>query len=158
MNTTISNSTIDVEEGQQPARITCSSKAYPEPTYEWRRNDKFFAKGSVLHITHNVTRAENGADFECIASNKYGQNAAKSDLNVMCKFFGFESRSLFYMVNIVLILTDKPNCTLMRKELNEDDTLICMSLGNPTAVSSKTKSIAYKVTNIRALNIIIWGL
>lgn len=86
MNTTISNSTIDVEEGEQPSRITCSSKAYPEPTYEWRRNDKAFAKGHVLQINQNVTRAENGVNFECIATNKYGQNAAQSTLNVMCKW------------------------------------------------------------------------
>lgn len=85
MNTTISNSTIDVEEGQQPSRIICSSKANPEPTYEWRRNDKVYAKGNVLQITHNVTREENGVKIECIASNKYGQNSAESTLNVMCK-------------------------------------------------------------------------
>lgn len=62
------------------------SKAYPEPVYEWRRNEKLFVKGNLLQINQNVTRSDNGASFECVATNKYGSHVATTTLNVMCKF------------------------------------------------------------------------
>ncbi|KAJ6649403.1 Hemicentin-1 [Pseudolycoriella hygida] len=92
-NTTISNSTINVEEGLQPPRVSCSAKAYPEPYYEWRRKDEIIVKGSVLFIYRNMTREDDG-DYTCIS--------------------------------------DKPNCTIDRKEINGEDTLICTAIGNPT--------------------------
>ncbi|XP_037031705.1 hemicentin-2 isoform X7 [Bradysia coprophila] len=108
-NTTITNSTINVEEGLQPPRVSCSAKAYPEPYYEWRRKDVTIAKGSVLYIFRNMTKEDDG-DYHCISFNKHGNHSAVTRMNVLYK----------------------PNCTIDRKEINDEDTLVCTAIGNPT--------------------------
>lgn len=83
-NTQISNATINVEEGMQPPRVTCSSRANPEATYEWKRLDKVIGRQSVLMVTRNVTREDNGNYF-CTASNKHGVHQTSTIMNVQCK-------------------------------------------------------------------------
>lgn len=83
-NTLISNGTINVVEGLQPPRVTCSARANPEATYEWRRNNQVISKQSVLTVTHDVTRADDGIYF-CDAINKYGRHTTSTHMNVQCE-------------------------------------------------------------------------
>lgn len=83
-NTQISNVTINVEEGMQPPRVTCASRANPEATYEWTRKEIVIGKQSVLIVTRNVTREDDGSYF-CVASNKHGAHQTSTHMNVQCE-------------------------------------------------------------------------
>lgn len=137
-NTTISNSTINVEEGLQPPRVSCSAKAYPEPSYEWRRNGEAIAKGSVLYIYRNMTKADDGP-YECVSFNKHGNHSSFTHMNVLCKYFQLRVIHGKTYLNILfyVFIAVKPNCTIARKEINDEDTLVCTAIGNPTEVNLK---------------------
>lgn len=83
-NTAISNAVVDVEQGSHPPRVSCSAKAYPEPSYEWRRNGQVIAKGNVLYIFRNMSIEDDGL-YECVAFNKHGNTSAQMHMNVLCK-------------------------------------------------------------------------
>lgn len=176
-NTTLSNGSVNVELGAQPPRVSCSSKAYPEPSYEWRRYGRVIAKGNVLYIFRNMTVDDAGA-YECVAFNKHGNSSAAVHVNVLCRCFlcflraharsehtmfvsdlklnfvclcvvcvlfcnvsarqcvdGVCSLCLFLSLSLSLDTTTvRPNCTIVRKEINADDTLACIAVGNPPEV------------------------
>lgn len=69
----------------QPPRVSCSAKAYPEPSYEWRRKGVTLAKGNVLYIYRNMTLADDGP-YECISFNKHGNHSTTTHMNVLCKY------------------------------------------------------------------------
>lgn len=83
-NTTLSTGSVDVELGAQPPRVSCASKAYPEPSYEWRRHGRVIAKGNVLYIFRNMTVDDAGA-YDCVAFNKHGNSSAAVHVNVLCR-------------------------------------------------------------------------
>lgn len=37
----------------------------------------------------------------------------------------------------MILFAVKPNCTIARKEINDEDTLVCTAIGNPTEVNLK---------------------
>lgn len=134
-NTTISNQTISVEEGLQPPRVSCSAKAYPEPSYEWHRLKQVIAKGNVLYMYRNMTKADDGP-YVCTSFNKHGRHTAEIHVNVLCKFLiHFYINEILIFKSFFLYIAVKPNCTIERKEVNEEDTLICRAIGNPSEVS-----------------------
>lgn len=75
---------VNVELGSHPPRVSCSAKAYPEPSYEWRRQNEVIAKGNILYIFRNLTISDNGG-YECVAFNKHGQQSVSLHMNVLCK-------------------------------------------------------------------------
>lgn len=83
-NTTISNVTIDVEEGMSPPRISCAGNAYPPLQYQWLRNGDVKSDGPILHIYEAMTRADNGT-YECISRNKHGNQSVTMTINILCK-------------------------------------------------------------------------
>lgn len=122
----------------QPPRVSCSAKAYPEPSYEWRRNGEAIAKGSVLYIYRNMTKADDGS-YECVSFNKHGNHSSFTHMNVLCTYFQLfyswenVTKYCFYAFSFAV----KPNCTIARKEINDEDTLVCTAIGNPTEVNLK---------------------
>uniref|UniRef100_A0A336K1W8 CSON005257 protein n=1 Tax=Culicoides sonorensis TaxID=179676 RepID=A0A336K1W8_CULSO len=104
-------SEIMVEEGQMPQRILCSAKAYPEPSYIWIRNDEVIAKGNALIVNKPMQHADAGI-YSCIAKNKHGNGTAEANINIRFK----------------------PNCTIARKEVDDDDGLVCSAIGNPSNI------------------------
>ncbi|GAB0099475.1 Immunoglobulin [Sergentomyia squamirostris] len=110
-NTTVSNTEISVEEGHQPQRILCSAKAYPEPTYEWRRSGAVIAKGNALIVNRGMQRSDSGP-YTCISFNRHGNHSAEAIMNVLFR----------------------PNCSIVRREIEDEDTLVCTAYGNPEEV------------------------
>ncbi|XP_055692645.1 hemicentin-1 isoform X4 [Lutzomyia longipalpis] len=129
-NTTVSNVEISVEEGHQPQRILCSAKAYPEPTYEWRRLGNVIAKGNALIVNKAMQRSDSGP-YTCISFNRHGNHSAETVLNVLYR----------------------PNCSISRREIEDEDTLVCTAYGNPEAVdfhwSLKTENDTIDAYNVR---------
>ncbi|XP_031616824.1 hemicentin-1 isoform X2 [Contarinia nasturtii] len=110
-NTTVSNVTVDVIEGNSPPRITCAGNAYPPLQYQWIRNGTVI-DGSLLQIHKPMTREDAGI-YECVSRNKHGTQSASIEINILYK----------------------PDCTITRREINDEDTLVCTANGNPAKMS-----------------------
>lgn len=56
-----------MKEGFINARIVCSAKGVPEPTFRWENSDgELISQGRSLNIKKGVSRAESGA-YTCVA-------------------------------------------------------------------------------------------
>lgn len=84
-NTTVSNSTVDVIEGDSPPRLTCSGNAYPPLQYQWLRNGTVKSDGPILHIYKSMNRDDAGI-YECVSRNKHGTQSASIEINILCRF------------------------------------------------------------------------
>ncbi|XP_065086926.1 hemicentin-1 isoform X2 [Ochlerotatus camptorhynchus] len=107
-NTSLSSPVISVEEGKIPPRIVCSSRAYPEPEFSWWRNAANIVNGSSL-IVNTVMERNDAGVYTCVASNKHGNHSTDA----------------------VIDIHYKPTCTIARKEVNDEDILICTAIGSP---------------------------
>ncbi|KAG5680757.1 hypothetical protein PVAND_010244 [Polypedilum vanderplanki] len=109
-NVTVTQQEVKVNEGKIPARVTCSASAYPGPKYYWKRweTNEVIVNNSVLTFPNGLNRTDKGI-YACIVENKHGSNVA----------------------NITMNIQYAPNCTITRKEVDGEDTLICVADGNP---------------------------
>lgn len=136
-NTTVSNSTVDVIEGDSPPRITCSGNAYPPLQYQWLRNGTVKCDGPILHIYKSMTRDDAGI-YECVSRNKHGTQSASIEINILCRFnpsFTISFQILIKNLFLTFVSVDKPDCTITRREINDEDTLVCTATGNPAKVN-----------------------
>ncbi|XP_017137476.1 uncharacterized protein LOC108152559 isoform X4 [Drosophila miranda] len=108
INTTVANATVYVQEDTIPGRVICKSFGNPEPSYEWRFKDKTITRGSALIINTPMQRNDNGT-YTCVAFNKHGKSTAETVIEVQFK----------------------PRCEIERREIDDQDTLICTAFGNP---------------------------
>nr|XP_029731892.1 hemicentin-1 isoform X2 [Aedes albopictus] len=107
-NTSLSSPNISVEEGRIPPRTVCSSRAYPEPEFSWWRNAVNIVNGSSLIVNTVMQRSDAGV-YTCVASNKHGNHSTDAVIDILYK----------------------PTCTITRKEVNDEDVLICVANGSP---------------------------
>ncbi|XP_053660451.1 hemicentin-1 [Anopheles marshallii] len=107
-NTSLSSTTISVEEGKIPPKIVCSSRAYPEPAFYWARNGEIVAKGSALIVDEGLRRSDAGK-YTCTAFNKHGNHSTDAYIDIHYK----------------------PTCQIMRKEVEDEEVLICVATGSP---------------------------
>ncbi|XP_055919479.1 uncharacterized protein LOC129951381 [Eupeodes corollae] len=107
-NTTVTDEVVHVLEGNIPGRVVCKSKANPEPSYEWRFNNKTINRGSTLIINNPMSRNDTGR-YTCAAFNKHGSSVSDTFIDVQFK----------------------PKCEIERREIDDKDTLICTAFGNP---------------------------
>ncbi|XP_055535886.1 hemicentin-1 isoform X2 [Wyeomyia smithii] len=136
-NTSLSSPAISVEEGKLPPRIVCSSRAYPEPAFYWTRNGEIIVKGSSLIVNNVMERADAG-NYTCTAFNKHGNHSTDAIIDIHYK----------------------PTCSIVRKEVNDEDVLVCTANGSPresefewslkyendTLQNHKTRGDAYEST------------
>ncbi|KFB37688.1 AGAP012343-PA-like protein [Anopheles sinensis] len=107
-NTSLSSTTISVEEGKIPPKIVCSSRAYPEPAFIWTRNGETIAKGSAL-IVDDVLQRSDAGKYTCTAFNKHGNHSTDAFIDIHYK----------------------PTCQIIRKEVEDEEVLICVATGSP---------------------------
>lgn len=69
-------------------------------------------KGNVMLLKAPVQRTDSGP-YTCVAFNRHGSQTAELQLDVQYR----------------------PNCTVQRREINDEDTLVCTAMGNPEEVS-----------------------
>uniref|UniRef100_A0A182IUJ9 Ig-like domain-containing protein n=1 Tax=Anopheles atroparvus TaxID=41427 RepID=A0A182IUJ9_ANOAO len=107
-NTSLSSTTISVEEGKIPPKIVCSSRAYPEPAFYWTRNGETIAKGSAL-IVDDVLQRSDAGKYTCTAFNKHGNHSTDAFIDIHYK----------------------PTCQIIRKEIEDEEGLLCVATGSP---------------------------
>ncbi|KAH8351258.1 hypothetical protein KR084_001851 [Drosophila pseudotakahashii] len=107
-NTTVSENIVYVQEDTIPGRIICKSRANPEPSYKWFFKNETLANGNALIINTAMKRNNNGT-YTCQAENKHGKSIAETVIEVQFK----------------------PRCEIERREIDDQDTLICTAFGNP---------------------------
>lgn len=83
-NVSVSVAVLSVVEGHIPEKILCSAKAYPEPSYQWHReNDtEINMKGNALILNYPIPRSK-GGNYVCEASNRHGNITHKTFINVL---------------------------------------------------------------------------
>lgn len=127
-------------EGDSPPRIACTGNAYPPLQYQWFRNGTVKSEGPILHIYKPMTRDDAGV-YECVSRNKHGTKNASIEINILCRFCILSPMMIsftFWENNVLVICylcADKPDCTITRREINDEDTLVCTANGNPAKVN-----------------------
>ncbi|XP_037718882.1 uncharacterized protein LOC119552963 isoform X5 [Drosophila subpulchrella] len=107
-NITVSENVVFVQEDTIPGRVICKSRANPEPSYKWFFKNETIANGNALIINKAMERKDNGT-YTCLAYNKHGTSIAETVIEVQFK----------------------PRCEIERREIDDQDTLICTAFGNP---------------------------
>ncbi|XP_065720778.2 hemicentin-1 isoform X13 [Drosophila suzukii] len=107
-NITVSENIVFVQEDTIPGRVICKSRANPEPSYKWFFKNETIANGNALIINKAMERKDNGT-YTCLAYNKHGTSIAETVIEVQFK----------------------PRCEIERREIDDQDTLICTAFGNP---------------------------
>lgn len=112
-NLTVSNSVVNVIEGNVPEKVLCNAKAYPESSYQWRRegDNEVIIKGNALILNFPILR-KNGGNYYCEAYNRHGNNSQKTFINVLFK----------------------PECGIIKKEVDGKLSLECSVIANPQDV------------------------
>jgi hypothetical protein len=83
-NVSVSVPVLSVVEGHIPEKILCNAKAYPEPSYQWHReNDtEIIMKGNALILNYPIPRTS-GGNYVCEAFNRHGNITHKTFINVL---------------------------------------------------------------------------
>ncbi|XP_059487903.1 uncharacterized protein LOC132203822 isoform X4 [Neocloeon triangulifer] len=112
-NVSVSVPVLSVVEGHIPEKILCNAKAYPEPSYQWHReNDtEISMKGNALILNYPIPRSK-GGNYVCEAFNRHGNITHKTFINVL----------------------HKPECAITQREVHGKLVLICNASANPTEV------------------------
>ncbi|CAB3363001.1 Hypothetical predicted protein [Cloeon dipterum] len=112
-NVSVSVPVLSVVEGHIPEKILCNAKAYPEPSYQWHReNDtEISMKGNALILNYPIPRSK-GGNYVCEAFNRHGNITHKTFINVL----------------------HKPECAITQREMEGKLVLICNASANPTDV------------------------
>lgn len=101
-NLTVSNQVVNVIEGNVPEKVVCSAKAYPEASYQWRRegDSDLVMKGNALILNYPVQR-RNGGNYACEAYNRHGNNSVITYINVLCEYLS-NNKLIKYIIPLSL--------------------------------------------------------
>ncbi|XP_055947498.1 B-cell receptor CD22-like isoform X2 [Argiope bruennichi] len=83
----LSDSVIQVHEGNVPPDVECSASSWPPSTYMWLRGenrDMVMARDDTLSFNDSVTR-EHGGKYVCVAENRHGKAQIEMKLEVLYK-------------------------------------------------------------------------
>lgn len=84
-NTTTKIQKVEVVEGFIPPHVICEAKAYPDPSFEWRRNGEVIATGNALIINTAMKQSDRGT-YTCFSFNKHGNQSTDIEMDVQCKY------------------------------------------------------------------------
>ncbi|KAL1124451.1 hypothetical protein AAG570_001077 [Ranatra chinensis] len=112
-NLTVSNKIVNVIEGNIPEKVLCSSKAFPQASYQWKRDGEsdIIIKGNALILSYPLSRRNSG-EYVCQAINKHGNNTVKTKINVLYK----------------------PECGISQQEMEGKLVLKCTARADPSDV------------------------
>lgn len=135
-----------------------TSTLLTEPSYEWLYPNKTVTMGNTLIINDPIKRNDTGI-YRCRARNKHGDRIAETVIDVQCKLRERQrerERDTFmfsYYISMIicfafLLAAVTPRCEIERREIDDQDTLICTAYGNPEEVSvNNAYSTKQRVTN-----------
>lgn len=92
----LSESVVQVHEGDVPHSVECMASSYPPSTYMWLRENIVLARDDVLSFNDSVDRDHHG-QYICIATNDHGRAQIEMTLEVLCKY---ENMQQFVFVRI----------------------------------------------------------
>jgi len=104
----ISESFIEIEEGEVMEPILCYAEASPEPSFVWKLNDEIVSEGGLLEFADPVTKEQAG-DYFCHISNEHGEE----------------------VINVTLTVLYKPECSVTYSLMEEEVVLLCSANANP---------------------------
>lgn len=111
----VSDTWVQVVEGEIPPKVECRASSYPEATYVWQHGEDTVSTGAVLNLDYPIERARAG-DYECIAQNRHGQMTSTATFDVLFK----------------------PECKIDRQDGGSGDDahilLLCRAAANPEEV------------------------
>ncbi|KAL4702256.1 hypothetical protein ACJJTC_005492 [Scirpophaga incertulas] len=123
-NITVTPKVVSVIENEIPAKVVCSARGFPSPSYAWRRA----AEGKAASRARNASaaalaagpalllgpaRRQDAGAYVCEAYNRHGAVRATALLDVMFA----------------------PECGIKRTVINGDQVLVCTAHANPAEVS-----------------------
>ncbi|XP_054711324.1 hemicentin-2-like [Uloborus diversus] len=109
----LSESVIQVHEGEVPKDVECMASSWPPSTYMWLRGEIIVARDDTLSFNGTVDRQHEGS-YICVAENRHGKAQIEMKLEVLYK----------------------PECKVS-KSSNEDGApvLVCKADGFPTKIN-----------------------
>ncbi|XP_045485356.1 hemicentin-1 isoform X5 [Pieris rapae] len=130
-NITVTPKVVSVIENEIPAKVVCSAKGFPMPSYSWRRE----------HLTKSSAKEHSNRSFVLSSSNTLllGPIARKDAGNYACEAYnrhGAVNTTVFMDVMFV------PECGIKQQEVDGQQLLVCTAHANPTEVS-----FAWKLKN-----------
>ena len=81
-NVSVSEETVEVEEGEMMEAVLCEAEGAPRPSLYWTRAGEVVAEGDTLKFPAAVSRSDAG-EYLCHAANKHGEVTASVDVSVL---------------------------------------------------------------------------
>ncbi|XP_045123893.1 uncharacterized protein LOC123511891 isoform X7 [Portunus trituberculatus] len=123
----VSETYIQVGEGEIPPKVICNASSYPEPTYVWQHAGQTVSPGAVLHMDFPIKRSRAG-EYQCIAENRHGEMKAATNFDVLFK----------------------PECKIDREDGGSGEDahilLICRAAANPEEVAFRWRLLNETLT------------
>jgi len=108
----LSESFLEVEEGESAPPLLCTGEGVPEPSVSWKFNGEEVSDQSVLEFADPIQRSQSG-DYFCHVANKHGEE----------------------IINITIEVFYKPTCSIDYTLEKENLTLTCTAEANPEDVT-----------------------
>ncbi|XP_063885393.1 B-cell receptor CD22-like isoform X4 [Scylla paramamosain] len=123
----VSETYIQVGEGEIPPKVICNASSYPEPTYVWQHAGQTVSMGAVLNMDYPIKRSRAG-EYQCIAENRHGEMKAATNFDVLFK----------------------PECKIDREDGGSGEDahilLICRAAANPEEVAFRWRLLNETLT------------
>ncbi|XP_075987587.1 neuromusculin isoform X2 [Anticarsia gemmatalis] len=127
-NITVTSKVVKVNENEIPAKVTCSARGFPMPSYSWRREHPSKTGGkeggnhSIILSSSNTlllgpVQRKDGGNYVCEAYNRHGSVNTTVFLDIMFV----------------------PECGIKQTEINGQQVLVCTATANPTEVTFSWK-------------------
>ncbi|GIY59097.1 b-cell receptor CD22 [Caerostris darwini] len=124
----LSDSIIQVHEGQVPPDVECAASSWPPSTYLWVRGNMVLARDDTLAFNNSVTREHDGK-YVCIAENRHGKAQIEMKLEVLSPGSDVCQRHvpifMKYISPDIFATTDEVECMQKRNRKNHTDAFCC---------------------------------
>ena len=81
-NVSVTEETVEVEEGEMMEAVMCEAEGAPRPSLYWTRAGEVVAEGDTLKFPEAVSRSDAG-EYMCHAANKHGEVTTSVAVSVL---------------------------------------------------------------------------